>query len=307
MDVALLKIFRAVAKEGSVSKASQRLNCVQSNVTTRLRQLENELETLLFYRQKSGMVLTPAGKVLLEYADRALQLMREAEIAVRDTGVVKGRLSIGSTESAAAVRLPLVLTRYHREYPEVEISLETGTSETLIREVLDYKLDGAFVCGALEHPDIEQKPIVNEELVIITETKVESLEMLQNPKLLVFPDGCAYRAVFETWLRHAGIVPYKVMELRTLDGILGCVAAGMGVSMSPRSVITSLNYCSTVNMHKIAGPFGELTTFFIRKRSAVKTRAIEAFIQMAADLHSGSDSNRHDSMIGHRTPTFAQK
>lgn len=288
MDIALLRIFRAVATEGSVSKASQRLHCVQSNVTTRLRQLEDELETPLFYRQRRGMSLTPAGKVLLEYADRAIHLVKEAEIAVRDTGKVKGSLSIGSTESAAAVRLPIVLTHYHREYPDVEIRLSTGTSDKLIREVLDYELDGAFVSGVVEHSDIEQKLIVNEELVIITETKVESLETLENPTLLVFPDGCAYRAVLENWLRYTGILPYKVMELRTLDGILGCIAAGMGISMSPRSVITNLNYTGTVNMHKIREPFGELPTFFIRRRSAVKTRAINGFIQLAVDLHSES-------------------
>ena len=86
MDIGLLRVFQAVAAEGSVSKASERLNCVQSNVTARLGQLENELETQLFYRKKRGMALTPAGRVLLEYANRAIHLIREAEIAVRDTG-----------------------------------------------------------------------------------------------------------------------------------------------------------------------------------------------------------------------------
>ncbi len=292
MDVGLLRIFHAVATEGSVSKASHRLHCVQSNVTTRLRQLENELDTALFYRQKTGMALTPAGKILLEYADRAIHLMKEAEIAVRDTGEVKGHLSLGSTESAAAVRLPPVLTRYHREYPSVEITLSTSTSDKLIKEVLDYKLDGAFVCGLHEHPDIEQKLIVNEELVIVTESKRESLESLANPTLLVFPYGCAYRAALEAWLRHIGIVTYKLMELRTLDGILGCVTAGMGITMSPRSVITSLRYIGAVNTHKIAEPFGSLPTVFIRRRSAVRTRAINALIQVAAALYGGSDRHK---------------
>lgn len=292
MDIGLLRVFQAVAAEGSVSRASDRLHCVQSNVTARVRQLENELDTPLFYRQKRGMALTPAGKVLLEYADRALQLMKEAEIAVRDTGPVKGALSIGSTESAAAVRLPLVLTHYHREYPNVEITLSTGTSDKLIEEVLDYKLDGAFVSGVMGHSEIEQKAIVTEELVIVTEAKVESLEAIENPTLLVFPDGCAYRAVLENWLRLTGIVPYKVMVLRTLDGILGCVAAGMGITISPRSVITHLNYVGTVNMHKIAEPFGALPTLFILRKGAVMTRAINAFIQVALNLYDASDPCR---------------
>ncbi|MEW6140356.1 MAG: LysR family transcriptional regulator [Thermodesulfobacteriota bacterium] len=288
MDISLLRVFKAVADEESVSGAAERLNYVQPNVTARVRQLENELETPLFYRRNKGMTLTPAGKVLLEYADRALRLMKEAEMAVRDTGRVTGPLSIGSTESAAAVRLPLVLTQYHRQYPDVEITLSTGLSDKLIEEVLDYKLDGAFVSGLLGHSDIEQIEIVTEELVVVTETKVESLEAIENPTLLVFPAGCSYRAVLENWLRLKGIVPYKVMELRTLDGILGCVAAGMGITISPLSVITHLNYAGSVNMHKIAEPFGALPTLFIRRKNAVETRAIKAFIQLAQDLYGGS-------------------
>ena len=209
MDIGLLRVFQAVAAEGSVSKASERLHCVQSNVTARVRQLENELETPLFYRKKRGMALTPAGRVLLEYATRALHLIREAEIAVRDTGEVTGALSIGSTESTAAVRLPLVLTHYHREYPSVEITLSTGPSEELIEKVLDYKLDGAFVCGPLEHAEIEQRPILEEELVIVTDIRIETLEVLGNLTLVVFPEGCAYRAVLENWLRRSGIVPVQ--------------------------------------------------------------------------------------------------
>jgi len=240
----------------------------------------------LFYRRERGMTLTPAGKVLLEYADRAVRLLKEAEIAVRDMGQVKGGLSIGSTDSTAAVRLPLVLAHYHQKYPDVEIMLSTATSEKLIIEVLADKIEGAFVCGEVSHADIEQKLIINEELVIITGNEVELLEGLQKPNLLVYPSGCSYRAMLEKWLCQTGISQFKVMELGTMDGILGCVAAGMGISLGPRSLITSSNYEGKVKMHKIAEPFGELSTFFIYRRSAMLTRAAKALIQVAVDLYS---------------------
>jgi LysR family transcriptional regulator, cell division regulator len=292
MDTGLLRVFRAVAAEGSVTKAAEKLHCVQPNVTARVRQLEDELETALFYRQKRGMVLTPAGKILVEYADRAIHLMKEAEMAVRDTGQVRGSLSIGSTEPVAAVRLPLVLTHYHRKYPDVEITLSAATSQNLVKEVLEYKLDGAFVSGMVDHPDIEQKPILNEEVVIVSEAKAKSLGALENPTLLVFPDGCPYRAVLESWLRQTGIILYRVVELRTLDGILGCVAAGMGIGVCPRSVITNLNYVATVSMHKIPEPFAALPTLFIRRRTAVMTSAIKAFIDVTLDIYGASDNGK---------------
>ncbi len=286
MDIASLKIFRAVAEEKSVSRAAEKLNCVQSNVTARVRQLENELNTLLFYRRKRGMALTPAGKTLLGYADRVIQLVNEAEKAVRETDSVSGSISIGATESTAAVRLPPVLSKYHRDYPEVEITISTGKTEGLILNVLDYKLDGAFVSGCVEHSEIEQRPIVNEELVIVTEPKVASIESVESPTLLVSPWGCAYRAALENWLRESGIVPYKIMEFGTLEGIIGCVAAGMGITMFPKSIIVNLNYIHKVNMHPIPDALSAMPITFVRRKDALLTKAMSVFIQTAVETYS---------------------
>lgn len=281
MDIGLLRIFKAVADEGSVSKAAARVHCVQSNVTTRLRQLETELDTTLFYRKKRGMVLTPPGKILLGYADRAIRLLVEAEKAVKETERVKGPLSIGTMESTAAVRLPSVLSRYHQKYSEVDLILTTGTSEELIEKVLDYRLDGAFVGGSVENAAIDQEPMFKEELVFVTDRRVKSLKSIGNPTLLVFRKGCTYRAISENWLRETGIVPYKIMEFGTLEGILGCVSAGMGLTLFPRSVIANLNYGKKVRTHRISGNFNRVPTMFIRRTDAVTTKALEAFLFIA--------------------------
>ncbi|MBC8461526.1 MAG: LysR family transcriptional regulator [Deltaproteobacteria bacterium] len=278
MDIGSLRIFKAVADEGSVSKAAARVHCVQSNVTARLRQLEGELDTPLFYRKKRGMALTPPGKILLGYADRAIRLLVEAEKAVKDTGSVKGPLSIGAMESTAAVRLPSVLSRYYQKYPEVELILTTGTSEELIQFVLDYKLDGAFVGGPVENAEIDQEPMFKEELVIVTDGKVRSLKSVENPIILVFRKGCSYRAILENLLRETGIVPYKIMEFGTLEGILGCVSAGMGITLFPHSVIAKLNYAEKVKVHRISQAIGRVPTMFVRRKNAVLTKALDAFL-----------------------------
>jgi len=286
MDIASLKIFRAVAEEESVSRAADKLNCVQSNVTARLRRLETELDTSLFYRKKRGMVLTPAGKTLLIYADKVIRLMNEAEKAVKETGAVSGAITVGATESAAAVRLPPVLSKYLRDYPDVEITISTGRTEPLIRSVLDYKLDGAFVTGCVEHPEIEQKTFVNEELVIVTEARVTSIEAVENPTLLVSNLGCPFRAVLENWLRESGIMPRKIMEFGTLEGIIGCVSAGMGITMFPRSIIINLNYLDKVNMHSMPEALSAMPITFIRRKDAFLTKAMSVFIQTALEMYS---------------------
>ncbi|BFH14280.1 hypothetical protein J6TS7_62860 [Paenibacillus dendritiformis] len=126
MESGELKIFQAVAREGSITKAAQALNYVQSNVTTRIQQLEAELKTPLFRRSNRGMTLTPAGKNLLEYADRILSLLDEAEKSARYSEHPSGPLRIGSIETAAVTHLTPLLKTYCLQYPDVQLSLRLG-------------------------------------------------------------------------------------------------------------------------------------------------------------------------------------
>lgn len=109
MESADLKIFQAVAREGSITKAAARLGYVQSNVTARIRQLEAELNTSLLYRQSRGVSLTPAGENLLKYADKIVYLLDEAVKSTRNSETPSGTLRIGSLETTAAVQLPVMM------------------------------------------------------------------------------------------------------------------------------------------------------------------------------------------------------
>ena len=119
LDLAALAIFRAVAQEGSVTRAAERLQRVQSNVTTRVRQLEADVSATLFLREGKRMALTAEGELLLGYADRLLALAEEARQALRP-GEPGGRLRLGSMESTAASRLPAPLARLHQQWPEAD-------------------------------------------------------------------------------------------------------------------------------------------------------------------------------------------
>src|SRR2546425_8358466 len=103
IDLTALEIFKTVAEQGSITKAAARLHRVQSNVTTRVKQLEERLGAQLFLRQHRRLVLSPQGKRLLGYADRLLHLSSEAETALRN-GTPAGTLQIGALESTAATR-----------------------------------------------------------------------------------------------------------------------------------------------------------------------------------------------------------
>ena len=127
MDLSALKIFQSVVEQGGINKAAAKLHRVPSNVTTRIKQLEEQLGTKLFLRVGRQLALSAEGKLLLTYADRLLRLASEAEAALRN-GKPQGTLRIGALESTAASRLPPVLSRYHELYPDVRMDLVTGTS-----------------------------------------------------------------------------------------------------------------------------------------------------------------------------------
>src|SRR5215471_4549324 len=127
MDLADLQIFRSVVQEGGVTRAAEKLHRVQSNVTTRVRQLESDLGVELFIREGKRLHLSPAGKVLLGYADRLLDLAREARDSVHDARP-RGLFRLGAMESTASVRLPGPLSEYCRRYPEVTLELRTGNT-----------------------------------------------------------------------------------------------------------------------------------------------------------------------------------
>src|SRR5262245_31714944 len=128
MDLSDLHIFRTVVQEGGITRAAQKLNRVQSNVTTRVRQLEQELGVELFVREGKRLHLSPAGTLLVGYADRLMALAQEARDAVHDAKP-RGLLRLGSMESTAAIRLPAPLNDYHGRYPEVTLELHTGSTK----------------------------------------------------------------------------------------------------------------------------------------------------------------------------------
>lgn len=236
MDNPALNIFRAVARSGSVAAAAAAVHSVPSNVSARLRKLEGEIGTPLFLRQARGMQLTAAGEVLLDYAERILALTDEARAAVAEIGGGGGRLRLGSMESTAAVRLPPLLTAFARSNPRLHLSLLTGPSSEIVTAVLQRRIDIGLVAGPVDHPHLQGHAVFAEELVLAVAAGAAAAPPAGAP-ILVFRNGCAYRARAESWARRTGGQVGAVMEFGSLDGLLGCVAAGMGVSVLPRSVV----------------------------------------------------------------------
>jgi DNA-binding transcriptional LysR family regulator len=239
MDLTALQIFTAVVEQGGVNKAAARLHRVPSNVTTRIKQLEEQLGAKLFAREGRRLTLSADGKVLLAYAEQLLRLSAEARAALRG-GKPRGVLRIGALESTSAARLPPILAKYHLLYPEVGIELVTGTSGSLVNRVHAREIEAAFVAEPFNATGLESQPAFVEEIVLVAP---KSYPRIRTPRdigkltVIAFANGCSYRCRLERWLGAAKVQPDRVMEFQSYHAILACVAAGSGIAVVPRSVI----------------------------------------------------------------------
>jgi len=281
MDAADLRVFEVVARLGSMGQAAQELNTVQSNVTTRIRRLERELGTDLFRRHPRGVALNPGGRRLLPYAHQVARLLAEARCAVLDSGAPKGPLVIGSLETTTALHLTDLLAVFGAAHPEVDLSLHTGTTCELLEQVLDYRLEGAFVCGPVIHHELQVERVFSEELVLMTTPKLGSLDALAEggePRMIVLRRGCSYRQRLEEILARRGFAAPRLLEFGTLEAVFGCVAAGLGVTLLPKALIGKVWREGRVALHTLPARDGIVDTVFVRRRDAYISGALAAFL-----------------------------
>jgi DNA-binding transcriptional LysR family regulator len=281
MDASDLKVFEAVARLGSMGRAAEALHTVQSNVTARIRQLEEELGTALFHRHARGVEPTSAGQRLLPYARQIARLLSEARRATLDEGTPQGPLVIGSLETTTALHLTDVLSRYAAAHPKVDVMLQTGTTCELLEQVLDHRLEGAFVCGPVAHPDLQAERMFVEDLVLLTAASVSSLgDVVKRGdlRIVVLRRGCSYRQRLEDLLARHGAPAPRVLEFGTLEAVFGCVAAGLGITLLPRALIGAVWRQGQVAVHSLPPRDGVVETVFVRRRDSYVSSALAAFL-----------------------------
>jgi DNA-binding transcriptional LysR family regulator len=288
MDLAELRIFQAVVREGGVTRAAERLHRVQSNVTTRVRQLEEDLGTPLFVREGKRLHLTPAGQTLLGYADRLLALAAEARDAVQDPRP-RGLFRLGAMESTAAVRLPGPLNEFHRIYPEVQLELRIGNPQTLAKAILAGDLDAAFVAEPIPAAPFDRVHAFNEEPVIVSAADHPPIGRKGTaPRaVLVFENGCPHRKRLEDWYAKRGEMPERIIELGSYHAMLGCVVAGMGIALLPESVLSTFPEGRRLAVHRL--PAGEnLAQTVLIWRKGTASPNVQALCKLLLDAASPS-------------------
>ncbi|AZI28013.1 LysR family transcriptional regulator [Pedobacter sp. G11] len=278
-----LKIFEAVAASGSFTKAASATFTVQSNVTARIKSLEEELGVELFKRNSRKVALTNPGEQFMHYARQIQKLVNEAKSNLASSGAVSGSLRVGCIETTMALKVPEILQNFEAQYPDVELEFRSEMRSALIRDVLSYELDAAFVSAPVNINGLDQLSIKEEQLVIITSSNGRGLSSIlkRDPlKIVVFGEGCVFRARLEAYLTSKGVIHYKTIVLNSIEGIINFVEAGMGISLLPQEVISGYYPTRAISSHGLSRQLGTMNTVLIFRKEQIRSRALEAFIDL---------------------------
>ena len=292
MEFSDLQIFLTVVRAGGINRAAEVLHRAQSSVTSRIQVLEDKVGVQLFLREGRRLQLSPAGKILVGYAERIVALSREAASAVQadqPTGVLR----LGAMESTAAVRLPGPLGRFHDRYPDVALELYSGDPRDLVNKVLHSELDAALIADPVSDRRLETMAIYDEELVIVAEAKhgtIASPKDLPSKSILAFHPGCPHRKRLEDWFARGHVIPERIVEVGSYHLILGCVAVGMGVALVPHSVLETYTDRDRLSVHKLRAKFGRVKTRLVWRKEApqAKIAALSAVLLECYQEHMES-------------------
>lgn len=267
-----LRVFREVVEQMSFRKAAEVLHLSQPAVSQQIRALEEECGARLFDRDGNQITLTASGRVLQGYALSAAALMDEARTALNSLNhVVSGRLRIGASTTIAQYILPRVLGAFHRQHPQVQLSVLSGNTEEIVEAVVAEKLALGMIEGPAMRRGLRVEPLMRDRMVLIAEVKAVfpntrerlaetgaalSLEALAKMPLLMRERGSGSRRVIERSLKQAGVAIgslYVAMELDSTEAIVSGVEAGLGVGFVSASAIAKEVRLGTVRVVNLEG------------------------------------------------------
>jgi DNA-binding transcriptional LysR family regulator len=246
MELRQLSTFCMVARMMSFSRAAEALGYVQSSITAQMQGLEEELGVRLFDRLGKRVALTDAGRRLLTYAEKMLDMADEARNAVKeDREELTGTVTISAPESLCTYRLPAVLQRFRMRFPQARLIFRSASFEEVRRLVSEGMVDIAFsIDEPLHSMVLNIETLIREPLCMLAApdhplARISNLqaEDLQGIHFLLTEKGCTYRNLFDRALSEAGIDAVTDLEFTSVEAIKQCVIAGMGVTFLPEFTV----------------------------------------------------------------------
>jgi DNA-binding transcriptional LysR family regulator len=242
MEIRQLRAFVSIAELGTFTAGAQRVHVTQAAISMQIRQLENELGARLFVRAPRRVMLTEAGEQLLL---RARQILRDHDAAIEEiadlAGAERGRLRVGSASAMVTTDvLPKLLKEVRKQHARAEITVASGTSESLVQQILGGELDLAFVSLPVEARGINTERLSQDQLVAIASprhrlAKQKTIDAftLAGERLILGERGGNTRRLIDQFFTQAGVTLHVAMELSRQQAIRRMVEEDMGVGIVP--------------------------------------------------------------------------
>jgi len=286
-----LQVFYSVAKQLSFTKAAEQLFMTQPAVTFQVKQLEEQFNARLFERSHGKITLTPAGRLVMDYAERILALSEEMETRVGElTGTMSGPMLLGASTTIAEFVLPRILGEFKVEHPQVHTHLTVGNSEMIEHRVADHALDLGLIESPSHLPGLTTEVCCEDELVLIcapahrfAKAAAVKADELAGEPYVSRELGSGTREFTDQYLRHCEVAPEDlniVMELGSPEAIKGVVETGLGVSIMSRSRVAKERKLGML----VAVPLEPrlIRTFsFVHPREKFRSKLLTAFVEFA--------------------------
>jgi len=288
-----LQVFHAVAKHLSFTKAAEALFMTQPAVTFQVKQLEEHFNTRLFERGHGRNTLTPAGLLVLEYAEKILALSAELDLRLKEmTGEVGGLLLVGASTTIAEFLLPQVLGDFKSKYPKVQPRLTVANSETVENRVAEHTLDIGFIEARSHRDSVTTDICCEDELqaVCAPSHPLARLKTATPKQLAQYPfisreAGSGTREVIDEYLQQAGVAPDSlnvVMELGSPEALKGLVATGLGFTIISRAAVTKETRLGQLVRVPLAPRLiRDFSVVYPKER--FRSRLVNTFVQFAKD------------------------
>jgi LysR family transcriptional regulator, cell division regulator len=285
-----LLVLLEVVRAGSLTRAAERLHTVQSNVTARMKSLERALGARLLERHARGVRPTPAGEAALALARRTDTVLDDLRFTFgQAAGKRAAKLRLGAIETVAASHLPALVSAFSRRHPNVDVSVQTGSSAALLQQLARSELDVVFVSRPSKLAGVRQHVAFRDELVVVAPPSSGSLADLvagaagETPplKVLVQRLGCSYTDRLLTYLGQTSPKRPQQLEIGTLEGILAFVEAGMGIAAMPRAFVASLARGRAARLFELPRALRRLSTYLVAPARADASFAANDLVSFA--------------------------
>ena len=263
MDAHLLKIFVVVAKNKSFTKAAKVLKVSQTNVTLRIKQLEKNVNLMLFHRIPKGVILTKEGERLLPKAQEIINKLNELSSQMKNIKV-QNSLIIASTFSNTSMRLFPFLKNINSDYPKLKLELITDNTIPITQMLIEYKVDIAFINHEPENKDLIVLKKFENELLLI-EPKIEC----NNNTILAHEKSCAFYVGMKKYYEHINNTDYETIEIADFEVILACIELGMGKTLLPKSIVKKFGFLNKLKVTTIDNKIVSIPTCLVCRKDYI--------------------------------------